>query len=87
MSAPTVPCRSCGAPIRWARTARGNAMPVDAEPNPEGNVVLTENEKGLFASVRVAGSRGLAEARAAGPVYMPHHATCPDGRSWRRENG
>lgn len=25
-------CRNCGQPILWARTERGNRMPLDAEP-------------------------------------------------------
>lgn len=34
-------CRHCGARIRWVVTAkRGKPMPLDAEPSPEGNVVL-----------------------------------------------
>jgi DNA modification methylase len=31
-------CRSCGAEIRWARTFTGKLMPLDAAPNPAGNV-------------------------------------------------
>jgi hypothetical protein len=36
-------CNSCGAPIRWSRTLKGSYMPLDAEPNPDGNVVLYDN--------------------------------------------
>lgn len=36
-------CRSCEAEIIWATTAKGKAMPVDAEPCPDGNVGLQPN--------------------------------------------
>jgi len=31
-------CESCDAVVFWARTERGRAMLVDAEPHPEGNL-------------------------------------------------
>ncbi len=36
-------CRTCGAPIIWARTAKNKAIPLDAEPSElEANVSLGE---------------------------------------------
>ncbi len=40
--APIVDCNRCGAEIRWYRTENGKPMPVDADPNPEGNVILVD---------------------------------------------
>lgn len=34
MKKPIATCRSCGAAIVWAVTARGVRIPLDAEPNP-----------------------------------------------------
>lgn len=69
-------CRSCHAPVRWVRTAKGQPMPLDREPNPAGNVTL----QGAVATVHAKG----AVPTDAGPVYMPHHATCKDVAKWRR---
>ena len=69
-------CRSCGAAIVWAHTAKGKAMPLDAKPRADGNVVLEDG---------VATVLGPLELLAAkGPRYMPHHATCPQGKDWRQ---
>lgn len=38
-------CRSCGAKIRWTRTAAGKLMPLDYEPSPRGTVVLTSSSR------------------------------------------
>lgn len=73
-------CRSCAAPIRWVRTAATDAlMPLDHEPNPDGNVELDAQGR---AVVHPAGQASMFEQRPT--RYMPHHATCPQGREWRR---
>lgn len=73
-------CRSCGAEISWARSAAsGSPMPIDAEPTPEGNVVYTGELVAGAPFVQVLG-KGERDDR---PRYMPHHATCPQGREWR----
>jgi hypothetical protein len=30
-------CRSCGAKVEWVETANGKKMPMDLEPDAEGN--------------------------------------------------
>lgn len=72
-------CRSCGAPITWARSVPGaRPMPLDPEPNEAGNVAL---ERGR---ARVLAGDALTVHRSLGlPAYMPHHATCPQGRHWK----
>ncbi len=85
-------CGSCGARIVWAVTEKGNRMPVDADPNPAGNVII-------LAGVRAPGLRGdspvvrvFANAEPTlgeedisidGKRYMPHHATCPNAADHR----
>jgi hypothetical protein len=70
-----VVCRSCKAPIVWARhefTRR--AMPLDAEPVENGNVVLEGNV------ARVVGPN----VPVSGPRYVSHFATCPNAGEHRR---
>lgn len=62
-------CRLCNKALRWARTANGKPMPLDPEPNDDGNVTL--NEAGV-ATVHGDGTS------IDGVRYMPHFATCPN---------
>jgi hypothetical protein len=75
-------CRSCEAPIVWGKTRAGRAMPLDAEPDPAGNVVLLANGTAVVLTADEAAERRLTfpeEVRR-----MPHHATCPQADEWRR---
>lgn len=76
-------CNSCGAEIVWAVTSgKGKAMPIDAEPNPDGNVELLPPKQGTRAPVAVVHAQPpLAPEH---PIHMPHHATCPQAAEWRR---
>lgn len=73
-------CRSCQAPIRFARTKNGKPMPLDPEPDPVGNVVIDANGTAHVAAT--ADQRSLAE-HMGWPLYMPHHATCPQAHEWK----
>lgn len=74
----TSTCRGCGAPIRWVRTTHGNLMPLDAEPDPDGNVELIDSFlDGLVAVVHTQ------PTMFGGERWMPHHATCPDADQFR----
>jgi hypothetical protein len=82
-------CKSCGAPIIWACTCKGKAMPVDAEPNPEGNVMLTRRI-GMEPLATVKGKGKAADlcARLGGgiaSVHTSHFATCPNAAAHRRQ--
>src|SRR3972149_2281009 len=74
-------CRSCDAPIYWAQTvSSGKAMPVDAEPVPDGNVVLLDCGGTVIARVL-----GRGETPPPGAVLRrAHHSTCPQADPWRR---
>jgi len=67
-------CRSCGASIRWARTTNDRPIPLDAEPDPAGNVLL------LGETAHVLGKGATVPLELAGDDdgtrWMPHHATC-----------
>lgn len=71
-------CRSCEAPITWAETESGKAMPLDAKPTRDGNMVLVRG-KTRFANEE--------DRRLARPLYMSHFATCPDASAHRKPKG
>jgi hypothetical protein len=73
-------CRGCGAKVLWYRTKASRALiPLDAEPNPRGNVVI--DAEGL--AVVLGG--GLFDEAPEGERYMPHHATCPQAPNYKRK--
>lgn len=80
-------CRSCDAPIVWARTLGGRTMPVDAEPSPAGNIEL--NVRQGFVRAAVHTSQDLAslfdEANTPAVMHTSHFATCPDADEWRKQ--
>lgn len=73
-------CRSCGAPVLWARTRAGKAMPLDAAPTADGNVALLGTN-----GCEVLAGQSLAAARAEHrELYLTHYATCPQADAWRK---
>lgn len=70
-------CRSCGAEIEWARTVNNRAMPLDAEPTADGNVVIRDGK------AHVLGPMELLVLDAGEVLRMPHHATCEHAAQWR----
>lgn len=74
------PCRSCGAPMIWLRSAStGNLMCLDAEPVADGNIVILDGK----AVVR-KGDLFEENIAADAPRYKSHHATCPDAAKYRK---
>jgi hypothetical protein len=77
-------CKRCKQPILWALTANGRPMPLDAEPDPKGNVKLSE-QRGTTPRAAVLGGTARDEAAERGEqLYMPHHATCAFAKEFRR---
>lgn len=67
-------CSSCGAPIIWCKFATsGKPAPIDAEPVPDGNLVMMPGAK-----------VEAARAGADGPLYKSHFATCPNAKAHRK---
>lgn len=66
-------CESCGARIVWCPTIWRNRMPLDATPNPDGNMVV--NDEGF-----VEGAEGWPPDRVR---WTAHHETCPFADEWR----
>jgi ferric-dicitrate binding protein FerR (iron transport regulator) len=73
-------CRSCQAPIFWARTEAGRAMPVDAAPTPDGRVVLYDRGGTVMARTLKEGE----QLRPGEKGRRPHHQTCPQAKEWRQ---
>ncbi len=80
-------CRSCGAPIIWARTEAGKPMPVDADPIDGGNVLLvaTGTATPIARSHPAVDPRIDGLAVEAAPRHTSHFATCPQAGKWRRK--
>lgn len=76
-------CRSCGAPIVWGLTVKKRRMPLDADPQPDGTVVLVggggEHGEDLATVVPAEQRQNFP-----GQLRRPHHSTCPEGRAWQR---
>lgn len=88
-------CRSCGAAITWATTVHGKPMPVDAVPDPGGNVVLLPPEDPREAPrALVLDKRGDYRRSATWlengvhlaklERYTSHFANCPNAAEHRR---
>lgn len=76
-------CRSCGAQIRWAVTDKGKRIPLDWEPDAEGNVLLVLDETAL-EMVALVDRKDRPIAGLAGQRYFSHFKTCPDAAQHRR---
>lgn len=68
-------CASCKAPIRWCRTPKGKAMPVDAEPTEGGNLFI--DDENVCRQLPTPAPEGVK-------TYKSHFATCPGAGSHRK---
>ena len=69
-------CRSCNAPVRWAKTTKGKLIPLDPSPVPGGKfgLVLQGDDSPPLA----VAAQDHHQLR-----YDTHFATCPHARSHR----
>lgn len=72
-------CKSCRAPILWYHTVNGERMPIDAEPVAGGNVRIIDGTAHVIGC-----TIDLFDATDDGIRYVPHFATCPDAKEWKR---
>jgi len=64
-------CKSCQAPILWAKSFAGNSMPLDATATPGGQWQVDE--------------RGIAYTDKSAPLgHVSHFATCPDAKRFKK---
>jgi hypothetical protein len=76
MKMPAKVC-TCGAKMRWEKTVRGKAIPLDPDPVPGAHLFIRED--GLVADDRAHPAPDDA------PRYETHFATCPDSATHRRK--
>lgn len=71
-------CRSCGAPVIWvAHETTGKRAPLDARPDPKGNLAI---DGGTYY---VVAPELRAQHALIDGLYTSHFATCPKASSWR----
>ena len=71
-------CRSCGAPLIWARTEAGKAMPLDAEPSLYGGNIRLHDD-GTITVLAKDDPRNSLEK-----LYKSHFATCKHAKTHRK---
>ncbi len=71
-------CSSCGAPIRWAKTASGKSMPLDAEPCELGSMILMPSGVVMVVTPNY-GDKSLKR-------YRSHFASCPNSAAHRKKH-
>ena len=81
-------CKSCGDPIYWIKTAKGNWLPVNRRA-----IMCTPVQKGGHTFVLVDGS--IVQALPEGTTrydgvdsvvaFESHFATCPDADTFRKK--
>lgn len=77
-------CKSCGADIIWIKTVTGKSMPCNAEA-----VICWKKPKGKATVITPNGETYRADLegdldKATGIGYIPHWATCPQAKNFRR---
>jgi len=84
-------CRSCNAPIVWARTTNGKAIPVDAEDMGGWTSPTRFDDGNLHPTgerVRATGDQTVMVVEhvpaGTGRYYRSHFTSCPDAADWRR---
>jgi hypothetical protein len=80
------PCSSelCPDLIRFAISdTTGKRMPIDAEPNPDGNLAVRQDEPG--GPLRCRPLPKGAELQPGEKRAMPHWATCKDTKRFRKQ--
>lgn len=76
-------CRSCGAEIVWVLMDTGKTMPIDADPNPLGNVAVRRvgRDNELHGRV-VTGTKPLDPTSER--MGMSHFVICPAADKHRK---
>ncbi len=70
-------CRSCGEPIRWAKTREGKNIPLDYEPGARGTFVL-QGDRDDVSKPMLALRMKDELARDRVDLYSCHIETCRD---------
>ncbi len=82
-------CRSCGARIiMCVNNNTQKAAPINASPDPEGNITIDFPEELHIAPTYTVhvGEEKLTHIRNLNTVYKSHFSTCPEAKKWRKRN-
>ena len=74
-------CRSCQGSIEWATMPTGRLMPIDALPDPSGNLAVKRDERRELRGRVVTDAEPL---RGDEKPATSHFATCPNADQHRR---
>lgn len=81
-------CRSCGAPVVWARTTDGKPMPLNAVPDPAGNVAAHRDPTAVSAYGGALVARVLKAGEEPAPWEVrgtSHFSSCPNADEHRKK--
>ncbi len=84
--ADTVPCRGCGAPMRWVTmAASGKKNPLNPEPDRvRGNVEIRPDGTGQV----ITDPEDLKTLRADPQgLFLSHFVSCPAAKSFKKGGG
>lgn len=70
-------CKSCGARIVWALTAKRKRIPIDPDKRSDGNL--------LIAGRLSTGELVVATMKKGDGDYVSHFATCPNAQQHRKK--
>jgi hypothetical protein len=68
-------CRSCHAPIFWAVTAAKRSIPIDLDPDDDGNVEITLAPDPSMAPLATVHAQ--PPIAPTGTMHRTHFETCP----------
>lgn len=71
----------CGKPIRWVLTVEGRRMPLNPDPDPDGNIVAVTLPNGERRARVLAGHDPRDGTET---LWVPHWATCPASPQFKR---
>ena len=71
-------CALCDATILWANSEAGHVLVVDAEPSPQGDIIIKDG-------VGHVTTGDLWEQFHGGTRYRQHAATCPRQKKGKKK--
>ncbi len=75
-------CRSCNAQVLWALTERGGPIPINPEPDANGNVVLVQPVDPRYPPTARVLRKG---EQAPMPRFTSHFSDCEQASMWRKK--
>lgn len=76
-------CSSCGAAIFWAISVNGNRVPINAEPDEDGNVLVMQSRSNPDNKKCTVLTRAC-EKMPGRRYFTSHFATCVNAAKHRR---